>query len=68
MPVEAAMSESISLVLSDEERELLFDILEERQRTLLCEIAHTDHHDFKVALQKKEQLLESLLSRFITHA
>jgi hypothetical protein len=62
------MRESISLVLSDEERELLFDILEERHRTLLREIAHTDHHDFKVSLQKKERLLESLLTRFMTHA
>ncbi len=61
------MSESISLVLSDEERELLFDILEERHRALLREIAHTDHHDFKVSLQKRERLLESLLSRFMAH-
>ena len=62
------MSESVSLTLSDEERELLFEILEERHRVLLREIAHTDHHDFKLKLQKKARLLESLLSRFMVHA
>jgi hypothetical protein len=35
------------LMLSEEERELIVDILEERQRTLLVEIAHTDHHSFQ---------------------
>jgi hypothetical protein len=63
------MSENaVSLTLSAEERELLFEILEERHRTLLREIWHTDHRDFKVALQKKEKVLESLLSRFMVHA
>jgi hypothetical protein len=62
------MIQSFSLMLNAEERELLFEILEERQRTLLLEIANTDHHDFKVALRKKEQILESLLSRFMVHA
>jgi len=59
---------AVSLTLSDEERELLFEILEERHRALLHEIWHTDHRDFKVALQKKERILESLLSRFMVHA
>jgi hypothetical protein len=35
------------LMLSEEERELIVDILEERQRTLLVEIAHTDHHSLQ---------------------
>ncbi len=62
------MIQSFSLMLNDEERELLFQVLQERQRTLLLEIANTDHHDFRVALQKKEQVLESLLGRFTVHA
>jgi hypothetical protein len=59
---------SVSLALNDEERELVQEILEERQRTLLLEISHTDHHDFKVALQKNAEILESVLTRFAVHA
>jgi hypothetical protein len=57
------MMESFELALNDEERNLISEILEERQRSLLMEIAKTDHHDFKLVLQKKERLLESLLDR-----
>jgi hypothetical protein len=56
-----------TLTLSDEERELLFEILEERHDALLREIWHTDHRDFKLGLQKKERVLNSLLSRFLAH-
>ncbi len=59
---------SVSLTLTDEERALLSEILEERHRALLHEIWHTDHRDFKFALQKKEKVLEVLLSRFALHA
>jgi hypothetical protein len=62
------MDDFLSITLNAEERQLLFDILEERQRMLLREIDHADHHDFKVVLQKKERLLESLLSRCALHA
>ncbi|MBZ5652100.1 MAG: hypothetical protein LAO18_16645 [Acidobacteriia bacterium] len=62
------MSETdVTLTLSDEERALLFEILEERHRALLREIWHTDHRDFKAFLQKKERVLESLLSRFMAN-
>jgi len=54
---------ALSLALSEKERELLEEILEERHRTLLMEIAHTEHHDFKVVLRKKAELLESILER-----
>ena len=53
------------LILSEEERELMRDILEERHRTLLVEISHTDHHHFKLVLRKKAEMLESVLSRII---
>jgi hypothetical protein len=62
------MSETdVTLTLSDEERALLFEILEERHRALLREIWHTDHRDFKASLQKRERVLESLLSRFMAN-
>ncbi len=57
------MIKSFEVMLNDEERNLMFEILEEHQRSLLMEIANTDHHDFKVVLQKKERLLESVLDR-----
>ena len=58
---------AVTLTFSDEEREMLFEILEERHRALLREIWHTDHRDFKASLQKRERVLESLLSRFMAH-
>jgi hypothetical protein len=62
------MIESFELMLNGEERNLIVEILEEHQRMLLLEIANTDHHDFKVALQEKERLLESLLDRLAVRA
>ena len=45
---------AVTLTLTNEEREILFEILEARHRALLREIQHTDHHDFKASLQKRE--------------
>jgi len=59
---------AVSVTLSEEERDLIQEILEERHRTLLVEISHTDHHHFKAVLRKKADLLESVLSRFMVHA
>jgi hypothetical protein len=59
---------AVSLTLSDEERDLVQEILEERHRTLLIEISHTDHHHFRLLLRKKTVLLEAILSRFMAHA
>jgi hypothetical protein len=53
----------MELILSTEEHQLLFEMLEQRHRELLKEISHTDHHEFKQALRKNEKLLESILSR-----
>lgn len=55
----------LELTLSDEEKDLVQEILEERHRTLLMEIAHTDHQHFKRVLQKKAEMVESLLRRFM---
>jgi hypothetical protein len=57
----------VSLALNDEEKELVQEILEERQRTLLLEISHADHHNFKLALRKNAELLESVLKQFAHH-
>ncbi len=59
---------AVSLVLSEDERDLIQEILEERHRTLLLEISHTDHQHFKAVLRKKAEVLESVLSRFAVHA
>lgn len=59
---------AISLTLTEEECELIQEVLEERHRAMLFEIAHTDHHHFKVVLKKKADLLESVLQRFMAHA
>ncbi len=53
----------MELTLINEERRLLLDILEQRQRELRREISHTDHKEFKQALRKDEKLLESILTR-----
>lgn len=53
----------MELLLNLEEKRLLMEILEEHHRQLLREISHTDHHEFKIALKKKERLLETVLSK-----
>jgi len=58
----------VSLTLSEDERELVQEIIEERHRTLLLEISQTDHHHFKGVLRKKAELLESVMSRFLVNA
>ncbi len=53
----------MELTLSAEEQEFLSNILEQRHRELLREIAHTDHREFKEGLRRDERLLESLAGR-----
>ncbi len=53
----------MELTLTTEEWELLLEILGERHGALLREISHTDHREFKLALRRRERLLESLISR-----
>lgn len=56
----------MELILTEEERELLLTIMEQRYRVIQIEIAHTDHHDFKALLRRREDLLESILNRLQT--
>ncbi|HYL16706.1 MAG TPA: hypothetical protein VEV41_26965 [Terriglobales bacterium] len=53
----------MELILTPEERELVTEILVERQRELLREISRAAHHDFKLGLKKNEILLESILQK-----
>ena len=53
----------MELRLTMEEWELLLEILYERHSALLREISHTDHREFKLALRKREKLLESVVDR-----
>ncbi len=53
----------MELTLTNEEKELLVEILQERRDTFLREISRADNRDFKDVLRRKERLLEGLLSR-----
>ena len=53
----------MELTLSDEEQDFLLNILEQRHRELLIEIAHTDSREFKQGLRINEKLLDSLVCR-----
>jgi len=53
----------VELTLTEEERQLLTDILNERHLELQREIFRTDHHQFKDSLKHKQTLLESLLAK-----
>jgi stage III sporulation protein SpoIIIAA len=53
----------MEVTLSNEEKELLIEILQERRDTFLREISRADSHDFKDLLRKKELLVEALLEK-----
>ena len=53
----------MELTLTIEEFELLLEILDERHLALMREISRTDHREFRVALLKREKVLESIVSR-----
>jgi hypothetical protein len=49
--------------MTEAEAELLRDILSQNHRELLLEIARAEHHEFKLTLQKREELLKRLLEK-----
>lgn len=53
----------MELTLTSDERELLLEVLEGRQRELLREIAHANHRQFKISLKNNERLLENLIGK-----
>lgn len=50
---------------SFEERELLLETLQEHQRELLRERAHTDHREFRTSLREKVRTLERVLDKLV---
>ncbi len=53
----------MEVTLTNEEKQLLLEILQERRDTFLREISRADNRDFRDLLRRKERLLEGLLSR-----
>jgi len=54
----------MELSLNDAERELLLQVLEEREAHFVHEIAKAHHHhEFKHGLQKRCELLEKVLEK-----
>ena len=53
----------MELKLNEQERLLLLEILEERHKNLIHEIARTDHREFKHELQTRCLLIEGILKR-----
>ena len=49
--------------MTETEAELVRDILSHNHRELLLEIARAEHHEFKLALQKREELLKEVLEK-----
>lgn len=50
----------IQLMLTEEERELLMDILENDKSDLRTEIAHTDQLGYRDMLKNREALMKSI--------
>ena len=50
----------MNISVTDPERELLLEVLEQRYTSMLHELHHTDTHDYKRLLTGKLELLEKL--------
>jgi len=53
----------MNLEITDEERDFLYDLFEEKQNRLIEEINHTDTIHFKRLLRKKIEVLEGLMRK-----
>ena len=54
----------MNLEITDEERELLNEIFEEKQKHMIHELNHTDTLAFERMLKKKIEVLEGLMRKF----
>jgi hypothetical protein len=61
--IPASSEVAMEVHVNSEEQKLLAEILHEYQRELLLEISHADHREFKEALRRRAQMLESLLEK-----
>ena len=50
-------------ILTDQERELLVELLASAEKELLVEIHHADARDYRTRLQERLTLLESVRSK-----
>lgn len=53
----------MNLEITDEEREFLGELFEEKQKHLIQEINHTDTINFERLLRKKIEVLEELMRK-----
>ena len=53
----------MNVEITDEEREFLSELLEEKQKHMIQEINHTDTLDFERMLKKKLEVLEGLMRK-----
>lgn len=53
----------MELRLSPQEHRLMLEILEDRYKNLIHEIARTDHREFKHDLQTRCSLIEDIIKR-----
>jgi len=53
----------MNLEITDEEREFLGELFEEKQKHMIQEINHTDTIDFERLLRKKIDVLEALMRK-----
>jgi len=56
----------MELRLTDKEHDLLLELLQERHKHLLHDIAKADHHEFKTALRERCTTLEGVLEKLLT--
>ncbi len=55
----------MELRLTEEEADLLLELLQEHQTQLLRGIAKTDHYEFKAGLRRRCELLEGMLAKLM---
>ena len=53
----------MNLEITEEERELLNEILEDKQKRMIHELNHTDTIEFERMLKKKIEVLEGLMRK-----
>jgi len=53
----------MNLEITEEERELLNEIFEEKQKHMIHELNHTDTLNFERMLKKKSEVLEGLMRK-----
>jgi hypothetical protein len=57
--------DTMTLDITDEEREYLLEILDARREEMLHELHHTDTLDFKEMLRRNVELVEAVRSKLI---